>query len=75
MREVKIRLRPEEVKDFVRTSEGCSFDIDIFYNRIIVDAKSILGVMGLDLTKVLTVRYYGDDAIFEAMLNSHAVAA
>ena len=32
----------------------CDFDIDVFYNRIIIDAKSILGVLSMDLTRVLT---------------------
>ena len=35
--------------------------MDIFYNRVVVDAKSILGVMSLDLTKTLTVKYCKED--------------
>ena len=54
----KIRLSAnEDVRDFVRTAEKCDFDIDIFHNRRIIDAKSILGVLSLDLTQVLTVRF------------------
>ena len=37
------------------------YDVDIFYNRVVVDAKSILGVMSLDLTKTLTVKYCKED--------------
>ena len=70
----RIMLRPEDVKGFVAAAAKCEFDIDIFYNRYIVDAKSILGVYGLDLTKVLTVRYDGYDARFEGYLASLAVA-
>ncbi len=45
----------EDAKQFVAAATKCDFDIDIYYNRIIIDAKSILGVLSLDLTRVLTV--------------------
>lgn len=70
----QIMLRPEDVKDFVAVASKCDFDIDIFYNRYTVDAKSILGVYGLDLTKTLTVRYNGYNAVFERYLAGLAVA-
>ena len=50
------------------------FDIDIAYNRYIVDAKSILGVYGLDMTKVLTVTYNGYNPEFESYLSHLAIA-
>ncbi|MBR1693007.1 MAG: HPr family phosphocarrier protein [Lachnospiraceae bacterium] len=74
MTERNIRLRFEEVKDFVSAASKCDFDVDIFYNRYSVDAKSILGVMGLDLSRVLTVRYNGYDSDFEQYLNRFAIA-
>ena len=41
MLEKKIKLTEyEEVKEFVHAAEKCDFDIDVFYNRIIIDAKS-----------------------------------
>ena len=69
-----IRLRLHEVKDFVEAASRCNFDVDIFYNRYVVDAKSILGVYALDLTKTLTVSYNGYDPDFEEYLNELAVA-
>ncbi|MCI9428820.1 MAG: HPr family phosphocarrier protein [Lachnospiraceae bacterium] len=69
-----IRLRLNEVKDFVEAASRCNFDVDIFYNRYVVDAKSILGVYALDLTKTLTVSYNGYDPDFEEYLNELAVA-
>ena len=59
MRTHKIRLRVDEVKDFVAAATRCDFDIDISYNRFVVDAKSIVGVLGLDLNQILTVSYNG----------------
>ena len=47
MFECKIKLRPEEVKEFVAAATKCDFDIDVTYNRVVIDAKSILGVLGL----------------------------
>ena len=39
----KIKLSaPEDVKEFVKAANKCDFDIDISYNRVLVDAKSIL---------------------------------
>ena len=52
----------------------CDFDIDVFYNRIVIDAKSLLGVLSLDLTRVLTVEYNGENEEFEAFLAEKAAA-
>ncbi|MDD3205384.1 MAG: HPr family phosphocarrier protein [Lachnospiraceae bacterium] len=70
----KIKLRPDEVKNFVAVAARCEFDIDIAYNRYIVDAKSFLGVMGLDFNSVLTVSYNGYDETFEQQLSHYAIA-
>lgn len=59
-----------EAKRFVEEATKCDFDIDVFYNRIIIDAKSILGVLSLDLTRILTVQFNGDSAEFEAYLET-----
>ena len=58
MLEKKIRLEAfEDVREFVQAASRCSYDVDISYNRMVIDAKSILGVMCLDRTKDLTVQY------------------
>ncbi|WP_029674761.1 HPr family phosphocarrier protein [Butyrivibrio sp. VCB2006] len=69
-----IMLQPAQVEDFVKEATKCDFDVDIYYNRYVVDAKSILGVFGLDLTKTLTVEYQGVNQQFEQFLNGLAVA-
>lgn len=69
-----IRLTPDEVQSFVNVTSKCDFDIDIYYNRYVVDAKSFLGVYGLDFKKPLTVSYDGYNSELEEMLNSHAIA-
>lgn len=70
----KIRLSADKVRDFVAAACKCDFDIDISYNRYVVDAKSILGVYGLDMTKSLTVSYDGYNQDFENFLTQLAIA-
>lgn len=71
MKEKKIMLPSmAEAKRFVDEATKCDFDIDVFYNRVTIDAKSILGVLSLDLTKVLTVQFNGDDEGFEDYLET-----
>lgn len=70
----RIKLRPDEVKDFVAAASKCDFDIDIAYNRYVVDAKSIVGVFGLDFNQVLTVSYSGYNPEFEKYMTHFAVA-
>lgn len=75
MSEKKIKLKElEEVKEFVRAAEKCDFDIDVFYNRVIIDAKSLLGVLSMDLTRELTVKYGGRDLHFEDTLSKYTTA-
>ena len=64
----------EDAKEFVAAATKCDFDIDIFYNRIIIDAKSILGVLSLDLTRVLTVEYSGENEDFEKLLEKKSAS-
>lgn len=71
----RIKLGAKDVESFVAAASKCDFDVDIFYNHYIVDAKSLLGVFGLDLTRVLTVSYNGYNADFEHMLRKQAVAS
>ena len=71
----KIRLNAtEDVKEFVKAASKCDFDVDISYNRILIDAKSILGILSMDLTKVLTVTCHGEDHEFNCFLQKYAVA-
>ena len=72
MLEKKIKLTElEEVKEFVHAAEKCDFDIDVFYNRVIIDAKSMLS---LDLSRELTVKYGGQNNAFEHILCKYACA-
>ena len=70
----KIRLsNAKEVNDFVKIADSCDFDINIGYDRIVIDGKSIVGVMGLDLGRELTVHYSGKNEKLERFLDLHAL--
>lgn len=75
MVERKIKLSNEkELQEFVKAAEKCDFDIDVFYSRAVIDAKSILGMLYLGLCKELTIRYGGTDERFEKLVHKYAVA-
>lgn len=50
----------QDVKDFVRIVNDFPFDIDLSSGRYIVDAKSIMGIFSLDLTKPIMVDSHTD---------------
>lgn len=71
----KIKLNnPDEVKDFVHAASKCDFDIDVFYNRFTVDAKSLLGVFSMDLTNALSVCCHGYSNTFAKVLQKYSAA-
>ncbi len=51
----------DEVNEFVALASLNNGDVDIRCDRYVVDGKSILGLLSLDLKKVLTVDIYGGD--------------
>ena len=52
MKEYSIRIPDvETAKQFCRLAGECDFDIDLVYNRVVIDAKSILGVFALGIGK------------------------
>ena len=75
MNEKKIKLKAtDEVQEFVKAAAECDCDINLHYERAIVDAKSFLGVLSLGLSKILTVSYGGNDCRFEQILKKYAAA-
>ena len=71
-RQIKVS-RVEDAKELVSKASKCSFDVDVYYNRMVVDAKSILGVMSLDLSQPWTVQYSGMDTTLENVLDRFAL--
>ena len=56
MIEEKIFLKTlEDVKSFVAIAANKSYDIELLSGKHVVNAKSVMGVLSLDLTASLTV--------------------
>ncbi|MBQ4544953.1 MAG: HPr family phosphocarrier protein [Oscillospiraceae bacterium] len=50
-----------EVKNFVNAACSQMCDIDIISGRYVIDAKSIMGIFSIDLTKPVTVSVNGTE--------------
>ena len=74
MSEMKITFKhPEEIRDFVNTVSKYEFDMDMRKGRVVVDAKSLLGIMHLGLNSVLELKMHsGDCQELEAELLKYA---
>lgn len=51
-----------DVKNFVNTVNKYDFDVDLTSGRYVVDAKSIMGIFSLDLSKPIKVEVYSDNS-------------
>ena len=61
MKSIPIKLTyAEEVKAFVNTVNRYEYEVDLRSGRHVVDAKSILGIFSLDLSKPITLEIYND---------------
>ena len=50
-----------DVKEFVNIVSSYACDIDLVSGRYIIDAKSIMGIFSLDLTKPIKVEVSSDE--------------
>ena len=62
MYETTISLQAiNDVKDFVNTVMLFNYDIDLVSGRYAVDAKSIMGIFSLDLSKPIKLQEHTED--------------
>ena len=62
MKSVMIRLSlVENVNHFVNIVTRYPYEMDLRAGRHVVDAKSILGIFSLDLSRPITLEIYSDD--------------
>ena len=62
MYETTISLQAiNDVKDFVNTVMLFNYDIDLVSGRYAVDAKSIMGIFRLDLSKTIKLQAHTED--------------
>ena len=51
-----------DVKNFVALVSQCDYDVDLISGRYAIDAKSIMGIFSLDLSKPIALEAHTDDA-------------
>ena len=70
MKSVDISLNSiEKVKTFVNDINRFDYDFDLVSGRYVIDAKSIMGIFSLDLSKPITLNIHADDANIDSVMN------
>ena len=63
MKSVTIKLNTiDDVKNFVNAVAKYEFDIDLVSGRYAIDAKSIMGIFSLDISKPIRLDAHSDNA-------------
>ena len=71
MKEFKVKLTSvADVRDFVQAASMQPCDIDVVSGRYTIDAKSIMGLVSLDLNSSLNVQFRGSDEMAVDFLTS-----
>jgi len=74
MQTFKVSLKSvDAVKEFVNLVARFDYDFDLVSGRYTIDAKSIMGIFSLDLSKVLTLNVYSDDPAIERVLRPYII--
>ena len=62
MKTVQISLNSiDKVKSFVNTISQYDYDFDLISGRYVIDAKSIMGIFSLDLSKPIDLAIHAGD--------------
>ena len=68
MKTVKISLNSvDKVKSVVNDITKFDYDFDLVSGRYVIDAKSIMGIFSLDLSKPIDLNIHADDNVEEIM--------
>ncbi len=70
MKTVQISLTSiDKVKSFVNDISKFDFDFDLVSGRYVIDAKSIMGIFSLDLSKPIDLNIHTDGSDLESVLS------
>ena len=62
MSEMKLTFKtPDEIVEFVNTVSKYEFDVDVRRGRVVVDAKSLLGIIHLGLNSISELKMHTAD--------------
>ena len=68
MKTVKISLNSiDKVKSFVNEITKYDYDFDLVSGRYVIDAKSIMGIFSLDLSKPIDLNIHSENQIDEIL--------
>ena len=68
MKTVQISLNSiGKVKSFVNTISKFEYDFDLISGRYVIDAKSIMGIFSLDLSKPIDLAIHTEDNLNEIL--------
>ncbi|MCI5823114.1 MAG: HPr family phosphocarrier protein [Lachnospiraceae bacterium] len=68
MQKVQISLNSiDKVKSFVNTINQYDYDFDLISGRYVIDAKSIMGIFSLDLSKPIDLSIHTDSDASDVM--------
>jgi phosphocarrier protein HPr len=71
MKTVQISLNSiDKVKSFVNEITKFDFDFDLVSGRYVIDAKSIMGIFSLDLSKPIDLNVHASDTATEQILEA-----
>jgi phosphotransferase system HPr-like phosphotransfer protein len=69
MKTIQISLNSiDKVKTFVNEINRFDFDFDLVSGRYVIDAKSIMGIFSLDLSKNIDLNIHGEGDKLEEVL-------
>ena len=68
MKTVTVSLNTiDKVKDFVNTVTGFDCDFDLVSGRYVIDAKSIMGIFSLDLSRPIDLTIHAEENVAEIL--------
>ncbi len=71
MKTVQISLNSiDKVKSFVNAITKFDFDFDLVSGRYVIDAKSIMGIFSLDLSKPIELNIHAGEADMDGILTA-----
>ncbi len=71
MKKVQVSLNSiDKVKSFVKDISQFDEDLDLISGRYVIDAKSLLGIFSLDLSKPIDLNIHAEDATADAIVEA-----
>ena len=68
MKTIRVSLNSiDKVKTFVNDINRFDFDFDLVSGRYVIDAKSIMGIFSLDLSKPIDLNIHAEENVDEVL--------